>query len=75
MNKYESKYDVEAMYEFIEEEIEGGAPPTVREIANRFEIPSASHVRYLLHKLADAGRIRIIPRISRGIRLTGGDDE
>lgn len=64
-----SKYSEDDIYQFIEDNINEGAPPTLREIGAKFSIPSTSHVRYILDSLVQKGLIRIVPLKSRGIRL------
>jgi repressor LexA len=46
-----------------------GAPPTIREIMDRFDINSTNGVRTTLAALEKKGHIRRHPRLSRGIEL------
>lgn len=59
------------IYEFIVARIqEGGSPPTIREIGERFSISSTNGVRATLTALTKKGYIRRKPLLSRGIELT-----
>jgi repressor LexA len=59
------------IYSFIREQItRGGAPPTLREIGDRFGITSTNGVRAALDALARKGYIVRSPLRSRGIELT-----
>jgi SOS-response transcriptional repressor LexA len=49
--------------------------PTIREIMAGCEVSSTSVVSYHLKKLESAGKIYIIPEISRGIRLVRDEPE
>lgn len=61
-----------AILAYVRECIEAGAPvPTIREIGRAVGITSTSVVNYHLRKLTEAGEIRRIPSISRGLVLTG----
>ncbi|HIG18520.1 MAG TPA: hypothetical protein EYQ31_15250, partial [Candidatus Handelsmanbacteria bacterium] len=46
-----------------------GAPPTIREIMDEFDINSTNGVRTTLAALEKKGHIRRHPRLSRGIEL------
>jgi len=60
----------QAIYDFIAETIRGrGAPPTIREIMDVFEINSTNGVRTTLAALEKKGHIRRHARLSRGIEL------
>jgi repressor LexA len=58
------------IYDFIAETIRSrGAPPTIREIMDVFEINSTNGVRTTLAALEKKGHIRRHARLSRGIEL------
>jgi repressor LexA len=58
------------IYEFIHAQItEGGAPPTIREIGERFDISSTNGVRAVLSALEKKGYIHRSRLRSRGIEL------
>jgi len=58
------------VYEFISASIcERGAPPTIREIGERFGIQSTNGVRSILTALIKKGFITKTPLVSRGIEL------
>ena len=60
----------QAIYDFIAGIIHGrGAPPTIREIMEQFDISSTNGVRTTLAALEKKGHIRRHPRLSRGIEL------
>ncbi|MFH1568332.1 MAG: transcriptional repressor LexA [Gemmatimonadota bacterium] len=60
----------QAIYDFIARIIQTrGAPPTIREIMEQFEINSTNGVRTTLAALEKKGHIRRHPRLSRGIEL------
>jgi repressor LexA len=60
----------QAIYEFIAQTIKTrGAPPTIREIMEVFEISSTNGVRTTLAALEKKGHIRRHARLSRGIEL------
>ena len=60
----------QAIYEFIANAIRTrGAPPTIREIMEVFEINSTNGVRTTLAALEKKGHIRRHARLSRGIEL------
>jgi repressor LexA len=60
----------EQIYEFIRREItEGGSPPTIREIGERFGISSTNGVRAVLEALEKKGYIIRSKLKSRGIEL------
>ena len=60
----------QAIYDFIATVIRGrGAPPTIRDIMDEFEISSTNGVRTTLAALEKKGHIRRHPRLSRGIEL------
>lgn len=60
----------QAIYEFISRTIKSrGAPPTIREIMEVFEISSTNGVRTTLAALEKKGHIRRHARLSRGIEL------
>jgi len=48
---------------------EHGSSPTIREIGDAFRIRSTNGVRHHLSALERDGYIRLIPRVSRGIRI------
>ena len=50
--------------------IENGFPPTIREIAQKFELSAASTVHTHLKNLERAGLIERVHRTARGARLT-----
>jgi len=52
-----------------------GIPPTRREIRDAVGLSSTSTVDYWLQRLVEAERVRIIPRVSRGILVTDREDE
>lgn len=52
-----------------------GAPPTIREIMDRFDINSTNGVRTTLAALEKKGHIRRHPRLSRGIELVDSSPE
>ncbi|MDE2889621.1 MAG: transcriptional repressor LexA [Gemmatimonadota bacterium] len=59
------------IYEFIARKIrDGGAPPTIRETMDAFNIASTNGVRTTLAALEKKGYIRRRPMVSRGIELT-----
>lgn len=60
-----------AVLAYVRECAEVGRPPTIREIGRAVGITSTSVVNYHLRKLTEAGEIRRIPSISRGLVLTG----
>ncbi len=58
------------IFEFIKMRLnQGGLPPTVREIGNRFNIQSTNGVTSVLVALIQKGFIRKIPKVSRGIKI------
>ncbi len=60
----------QAIFDFIAEAIRSrGAPPTIREIMDVFEINSTNGVRTTLAALEKKGHIRRHARLSRGIEL------
>ena len=60
----------QAIYDFIAETIRSrGAPPTIREIMQVFDINSTNGVRTTLAALEKKGHIRRHARLSRGIEL------
>ena len=60
----------QAIYDFIASVIRNrGAPPTIRDIMDEFEINSTNGVRTTLAALEKKGHIRRHPRLSRGIEL------
>ena len=60
----------QAIYDFIADAIRSrGAPPTIREIMDVFEINSTNGVRTTLAALEKKGHIRRHARLSRGIEL------
>lgn len=60
----------QAIFDFIATIIRGrGAPPTIREIMDQFDINSTNGVRTTLAALERKGHIRRHPRLSRGIEL------
>ena len=60
----------QAIYEYIAETITSrGAPPTIREIMDEFDISSTNGVRTTLAALEKKGHIRRHARLSRGIEL------
>ena len=60
----------QAIYEFIAQTIKSrGAPPTIREIMEVFDISSTNGVRTTLAALEKKGHIRRHARLSRGIEL------
>ena len=60
----------QAIFDFIVETVgHRGAPPTIREIMDRFSISSTNGVRTTLAALEKKGHIRRHPRLSRGIEL------
>ncbi len=60
----------QAIYDFIATVIRGrGAPPTIRDIMEEFDISSTNGVRTTLAALEKKGHIRRHPRLSRGIEL------
>ena len=60
----------QVIYDFIARIIRSrGAPPTIREIMDEFEISSTNGVRTTLAALERKGHIRRHPRLSRGIEL------
>ena len=60
----------QAIYDFIAETIRSrGAPPTIREIMQGFDINSTNGVRTTLAALEKKGHIRRHARLSRGIEL------
>jgi repressor LexA len=62
--------------EFIQERVrQGGLPPTVREIGDRFSISSTNGVRSVLSALIKKGYVKRSPRLSRGLELLGEDPE
>ncbi len=61
------------IFDFISRSIrEKGAPPTIREIGERFSIRSTNGVRSILSALIKKGYIRKTPLVSRGIELAEG---
>lgn len=63
----------QAIFDFIAGIIRRrGAPPTIREIMDEFDINSTNGVRTTLAALEKKGHIRRHPRLSRGIELVGG---
>lgn len=62
------------VYEYIKTQTtEFRRPPTVREIANRFEISSTNGVRSILAALIKKGYINRSPRTSRGLEILQDD--
>jgi hypothetical protein len=62
-----------AVLAFIQEHIRRvGIAPTTREIVQNTSIASTSSVDYHLARLAQAGKIRRLPNIGRGITLVPG---
>ena len=60
----------QVIYDFIARIIRSrGAPPTIRDILDEFEISSTNGVRTTLAALERKGHIRRHPRLSRGIEL------
>jgi repressor LexA len=60
----------QVIFDFISRIIRSrGAPPTIREIMDEFEISSTNGVRTTLAALERKGHIRRLPRLSRGIEL------
>lgn len=60
----------QAIFDFIASIIRSrGAPPTIREIMDEFDINSTNGVRTTLAALEKKGHIRRHPRLSRGIEL------
>ena len=60
----------QVIFDFIAKTIkERGAPPTIREIMDRFDINSTNGVRTTLAALEKKGHIRRHARLSRGIEL------
>ena len=58
------------IFDFIASNIRSrGAPPTIREIMDKFDINSTNGVRTTLAALEKKGHIRRHPRLSRGIEL------
>ena len=55
--------------DFITDRIQGGLPPTYREIMDEFDFKSTQAVRDYLTVLKKKGHITTDPKISRGIRL------
>lgn len=67
----------QGILEYIKAAINGGLPPTVRDIQGACGISSTSVVDYNLRKLEQKGYIERRPEVSRGIRLVkqGGEPE
>ena len=60
----------QSIFDFISRIIQSrGAPPTIREIMDEFDINSTNGVRTTLAALEKKGHIRRHPRLSRGIEL------
>ena len=60
----------QTIFDFIAKTIKGrGAPPTIREIMDKFDINSTNGVRTTLAALEKKGHIRRHARLSRGIEL------
>ena len=58
------------IYDFIAVEIlDRGIPPTIREIADRFEMSSSNGAREVLNVLAHKGYLKRHQKLSRGIEL------
>src|SRR5690554_504446 len=64
------------IFDLIKDNIEAtGMPPTRAEIAQRFGFRSANAAEEHLKALARKGVIEMLPGMSRGIRLIGGDED
>lgn len=60
------------LYDFISKSIlEGGAPPTIREMGEKLTISSTNGVRSILNALIKKGYVKKTPLVSRGIELAG----
>ena len=46
-----------------------GIPPTMREIMSAANLSSTSVVKYYIDNLVKRGMIRVVPNVSRGIRV------
>ena len=63
------------IYEYLEERMQTGYPPSVREICQAVGLKSTSSVQANLDALERAGYIERDPMLKRSIRLvTNGDD-
>ncbi len=60
------------VYDFVASEIQKGLPPTRAEIGDEFGF-NANAAQCHLQALENKGHIHIKRSISRGIRLTGGE--
>ena len=63
------------IYEYLEERMQTGYPPSVREICQAVGLKSTSSVQANLDALERAGYIERDPLLKRSIRLVGGRDE
>lgn len=61
----------EKVYKFLTEKMNGGLPPTVREICDATGIRSTSTVHAILNALEELGYIERDARYSRAIRISG----
>lgn len=61
----------EKALDFIESCIDIGLPPTRAEIAQHLDFRSRNAAQELLVALESKGRIQLLPRIARGIKLVG----
>lgn len=50
-----------------------GYPPSRREIAERFNMRSASTAQKLLERMVEEGLIEVTPGVSRGVMITGSN--
>lgn len=64
----------EKVYRFLVEKMNGGLPPTVREICDATGIRSTSTVHAILSALEERGYIERDARYSRAIRISGEHD-
>ena len=59
------------VYNFLVKSLEGGVPPSVREICQNTGLKSTSSVHAILNTLEENGYIERDPRYSRSIRIAG----
>ena len=74
MNKVPLSSNQEKVYRFLVKRLEGGLPPTVREICEATGLRSTSSVHAILNFLEENGYIVRDAKFSRAIRLNSDFD-
>ena len=59
-----------AVFEFIAREIDGGIPPTLREIGDEFGFASPNAANVHVEALRAKGWVTVYEKLGRGLRLT-----